>query len=159
VVLAAVAQHGDALEYASVALQRQGPALRAEVARRAENAAAATANSASADAEAAATTTAAAAEPAVVLERVRTAADVEAVARARVIELEDTTAGPEEQPAAKRRRVEPAALTALPTPKPADQEELEQLRAQLAEQRPSMIYELQVRKTPSWSRSWANFSL
>ena len=44
--------------------------------------------------------------------------------------------------AAKRRRVEPAALTALPTPKPADQEELERLRAQLTERRPSMIYEL-----------------
>jgi hypothetical protein len=57
--------------------------------------------------------------------------------------LDDVAASDPAAPtAAKRRRVEPAALTALPTPKPADQEELERLRAQLTERRPSMIYEL-----------------
>ena len=35
------------------------------------------------------------------------------------------------------------ALTALPTPKLADRAELKQLRKQLTERRPSMIYELQ----------------
>jgi hypothetical protein len=37
----------------------------------------------------------------------------------------------------------PPALTALPTPKLADRAELKQLRKQLTERRPSMIYELQ----------------
>jgi hypothetical protein len=41
----------------------------------------------------------------------------------------------------KRPRVEPPAPKALPTPKPADMEELERLRRQLTERRPTMIYE------------------
>jgi hypothetical protein len=131
------ADRGNSLMYASVALQQQGPKLRA--AARLTTATAASA--AFADAASADATTA---EPAmVVLERVQTAADVEAAARACTIDLDDDAADPPEQREAKRRRVEPAALTALPIPQPADQEELERLRAQLTARRPSMIYELQ----------------
>jgi hypothetical protein len=147
VVLATLVQHGDALRCATSALRRQEAQLWAEVARRATAAAntAHTAAAASADASAAAASAeASAAEPAVVLERVQTAAEWAAASRASAIELDDYAASDPTAPAAaKRRRVEAAPLTALPTPKPADQEELKRLRTQLTARRPSMIYELQ----------------
>ena len=90
-------------------------------------------------------------EDAPVVAGVRTAADRDKAARAGAIELgdeyaADANAGAGEAPAAprKQRRVgPPPALTALPTPKLADRAELKQLRKQLTERRPSMIYELQ----------------